>query len=83
MVAQASILGRVIDFLSNQPTDQEIIALRATEEEEERVDYLSGLQNMGEISKEEREELYNSFLAEYILGIAKANALGRAKKAQN
>lgn len=83
MVAQASILGRVIDFISSQPTDQQIIALRATEEEEERVDYLSGLKNTGVITKEQEVELYNSFLAEYILGIAKANALGRAKEGGN
>lgn len=83
MVAQVSILGRFIDFLSSQPTDEEILAIKATEEEEGRVDYLSNLDNHGEITDEESKELYNSLLAEYIMGIAKANALGRMKRQQN
>ncbi len=83
MVAEQSILGRLIDFLSSQPTDQEIIAIKATEEEEERVDHLAAQKNEGVISKAEDEELYNSLLAEYIMGIAKANAYGRLKRAEN
>jgi len=83
MVAQVSILGRLIDFLSSQPSTEEIIAIKATEEEEKRVDYLSRRKNSGEITPAEKEELYNSLLAEYIMGIAKANAYGRLNAAAN
>lgn len=83
MVAEISILGRVISLLSSQPTDEAIIALKATEEEEERVDYLASLKNEGDISKEEEEELYNALLAEYVIGIAKSNAFARLNNIAN
>ncbi|MFK8163041.1 MAG: hypothetical protein AB8H12_11315 [Lewinella sp.] len=82
MVAEISILGRVISLLSSQPTDEAIIALKATEEEE-RVNYLANLKNEGAISKEEKEELYNALLAEYVIGIAKSNAFARMNNTAN
>lgn len=83
MVAEISILGRVISLLSSQPTDEAIIALKATEAEEERVDHLASLKNEGTITKEEKEELYNAFLAEYVIGIAKSNAFARMNNTAN
>ena len=77
MVIQLSALGRVIDFLSSQPRDEDILELKATPEEEERVDILSSLKNEGVITQEQRDELHNCLLAEYVMGIAKANACGR------
>ncbi|MFT5997882.1 MAG: hypothetical protein ACI81P_000327 [Neolewinella sp.] len=83
MAAEISILGRVISLLSSQPTDEAIIALKATEAEEERVDYLANLKNEGAITKEEREELYNALLAEYVIGIVKSNAFARMNNKAN
>lgn len=84
MVAEISILGRIVGLLSNQPTDEAIIALKATEVEEERVDYLASIKNEGTISEEEEEEeLYNALLAEYLIGIAKSNAFARMNRASN
>ncbi|WP_020568405.1 hypothetical protein [Neolewinella persica] len=83
MAAEISILGRVISLLSSQPTDEAIIALKATEAEEERVDYLANLKNEGAIIKEEKEELYNALLAEYVIGIAKSNAFARMNSTVN
>lgn len=83
MVAQISTLGRLIDFLSSQPSDEDILSMKATEEEEDRVDHLSALKNEGNISQEEEQELYNALLAEYIMGIAKANAYGRVNNIAN
>lgn len=83
MVAEISILGRVISLLSSQPTDEAIIALKATEAEEERVDHLASLKNAGTITEEEKEELYNAFLAEYVIGIAKSNAFARVNNTAN
>lgn len=79
MVAEISILGRVISLLSSQPTDEAIIAIKATEEEE-RVDHLANLKNEGAITN---EELYNALLAEYVIGIAKSNAFARMNRAAN
>lgn len=83
MVAEISILGRVISLLSSQPTDEAIMAIKATEAEEERVDYLASLKNEGAITKEEKEELYNVLLAEYVIGIAKSNAFARMNNTAN
>lgn len=83
MVAQVSILGRFIDFLSSQPTDEEILAVKASMEEEERFEFLSDLDNRGEATDEEEKEFYNAVLAEYIMGIGKANALSRMKASRN
>jgi len=83
MVAQISALGRIIDFLSSQPTDEAILSMKANDTEEDRVDQLSALKNEGTISPEEDQELYNALLAEYIMGIAKANAYGRINNTVN
>ena len=83
MVAQLSALGRVIDFLSSRPDDEDILNLKATPEEEQRIDLLSSLRNEGLISQEQRDELHNCLLAEYVMGIAKANAYGRLNSSSN
>jgi hypothetical protein len=41
------------------------------------------LKNEGAITKEEREELYNALLAEYVIGIVKSNAFARMNNKAN
>ena len=80
MVAQISIFGRAIEFLASQPVDEDIINFKATDEEEERVDYLSARKQQGTISADEAEELHNSLLVEYMMGTAKVKAFSRMEK---
>ena len=77
MVAQVSIFDRAVELLASQPSDEEIIAFKATAEEEARVDRLSALRAGNAITDDEEEELRNSLLVEYMMGIAKAKAFGR------
>jgi len=83
MVAELSILSRIFDFLSRMPSAEDIVALKATQEEEERFTRLSERSNSGSATQEEEEELEKILLAQHLMIIAKANALGILKRAQS
>lgn len=83
MVAELSILSRIFDFLSRMPSAKEIVALKATQEEEDRFAYLSARSNSGTATEEEEDELEKTLLAQHLMIIAKANALGVLKRAQS
>ena len=83
MIAELSFLSRVFDFMSQMPSAEDIVAIKATPDEEERFTYLSLRRNEGITTKEEEEELKEMLLAQHLMIIAKANALGVLKQAQN
>lgn len=83
MVAELSILSRVVDFLSRFPSPAEVLSIKATSEEEDRIDYLIERKNSGGISELETDELKESLIAQHLMVIAKANALGVIKRLQS
>ena len=80
MVAELSILSRIVDFLSRVPSPAEVVSIRATQEEEQRLDYLSEKQRAGTITAAEADELKECLIAQRLMVIAKANALGSMKR---
>lgn len=83
MVATGSILTRIFSFISQRPADEEIIALRANLEEEERIQYLNERLLQGALSIAEDQELKEFLLAQHLMVIAKAQAVLRIKAAAN
>jgi len=83
MVAEISILGRIVDFLSSAPDDEAIISIKATRSEIDRLDHLETLRREGSISETELNELNATLIAEQMMVIAKANAYGRLKRTSN
>jgi len=69
--------------MSQQPSDEDIVNIKATEEEEERLDYLSTRSHENQISPEEQDELNEFLLAQHLMVIAKGYALGRLKISAN
>jgi hypothetical protein len=80
MVAELSLLSRMFDFMSRQPSAEEIADIKTTEKEEDRLDYLSMRSHTDQLSEEESEELKEYLLAQHLMVIAKANALGKLKR---
>lgn len=78
-----SLLTRMFDVMSQQPSDQEIVDIKATEEEEERLNYLSNRSHDNQLTSEEDDELKELLSAQYLMIIAKGFALGRLKRAAN
>ena len=81
VIAEASLLSRMFDFLSRQPTAEAIVALKTMPSEEARWDYLDAKSSAGELTDEENDELKEYLLAQHLMIIAKANALGKLNQA--
>lgn len=84
MVAQLSLLTRIFEFMSRQPTDEEILNIKASSEEEARLEYLASrnLDSEG-LSEREQDELKEFLLAQHLMIIAKGHASGRLKAVAN
>ena len=81
MIAEASLMSRVMDCLTDFPSPQEVIAFRASAEEEARIDYLAN-KHVGEgLTNEELEEYEACILANRMMSLAKIRAQVRLRKA--
>lgn len=67
----------MIDFMAGAPSPQEIMAIKATPAENERITYLLSLNTAGKISREEEKELDVILMANRIMTRAKAIAYGK------
>ena len=81
MVAEVSILTRFVEFLSESPSPDAILALKATKEEEERVAYLQSRLGSEPYDEDLNRELDNYLLAEQLMVVAKAKAYRKLKEA--
>lgn len=77
MVADINIFNRFFYFLIDQPSPEEIIAFRATEEESERMAELIEKNREQGLSPEERREVEYFNKVEHLVRIAKARAFGK------
>ena len=75
MVAELSLLSRMVDFLSTAPAPADIVVVKAKEAEEARMDYLTERKSDGSITPDEADELKECLLAHHMMVIAKGNAL--------
>ncbi|MBE0690488.1 MAG: hypothetical protein IH587_10255, partial [Anaerolineae bacterium] len=54
-----SVFGEITDFLATNPTPEEIIAYRLPDDLQERTHHLLELNGEGELSPEERDEMFD------------------------
>jgi len=83
MVAELSILSRVVNFLSRFPSPAQVVELKATKAEEDRIDLLIEKKNSEVIEEFEADELKECLIAQHLMVIAKANALGVLNRSKN
>lgn len=81
MVAQISVFEELIALLSGASTPQQVIALRASEPEERRMDELVSKKHTGKLNHQETLELHEYLLAEELIGLAKAHAFRKLRAA--
>jgi len=74
MVAQISVFQELISMLSRASSPQEVLALKASAEEEQRMDVLIKKKHTGRLTGDETLELHEYLLAEELIGLAKAYA---------
>jgi hypothetical protein len=75
MVLEVDALDRVFHLLASFPTPEEVLLLKAIEEESQRFDFLLDKNRESTLSVQETEELNKFVLAERYMRMAKAKAL--------
>lgn len=78
MVAELSLLNRVVDILSDAPSADTIMSIHPTKSEKERLDFLLEKNEEGTLTTNEKEELETFLFADHLVGMAKAKAYKRA-----
>lgn len=73
-LAEIPILSRLVRVLAHAPTPEAIMAIRTTEEEEERLDELRDRMHSVGLSSEEEDEIRFFLFAEHIVKMAKIEA---------
>lgn len=79
MVAQMTLLDRMIDFMASAPSTREILEMKATPSENERISYLLQLNREGKLGRDEKRELDAIEMAEHIMRRAKSAAFRKTK----
>lgn len=72
--AQLPILSQLVRVLASAPSPEEIMAIRATDKEEERLDELMRIMHSTGLTASEEKELEMFQLAEHLVEIAKIEA---------
>lgn len=70
----------VLELLANQPTPEQVLALRPSPELQERVDTLLARSKDGELSQQEEAELDRYLVIEHLVRLAKAHAYKQSAK---
>ncbi|MCC6802794.1 MAG: hypothetical protein IT319_07915 [Anaerolineae bacterium] len=73
-IKPASAQDEVYEFLTSQPTPEEIIGFRPSEEAEERLGYLLDTNQTDRLTKEERVELDEYLKLEHFMRMLKIKA---------
>jgi hypothetical protein len=76
-----SVFGEITDFLATNPTPQEIIAYRLPDDLQERAHYLLELNGEGELTPEERDEMFDFVRVDQMMSLLKAKMRLKIKKA--
>ncbi|MBI5667266.1 MAG: hypothetical protein HZC41_04595 [Chloroflexi bacterium] len=76
-VQRVSVQDEIYDFLTSQPTPQQIIAFRPSEESQERMSYLLEANRNGTLTEAETAELDEYMNIEHFMRMLKAKARQR------
>jgi len=79
MVVEISLLGRALDTILGASSPQEIMSIRATADEENRLNLLTEKHRQDRLSREEKEEFDAFFLAEHFIQLAKSRAYAQMR----
>ena len=83
LVAEVDLLNRFFNFLMRNPSPEEIMSLRASEEENLRFEHLSAKNATGNISFDEKLELEYFLKAEHLIRMAKIKAFSEQNNQEN
>lgn len=78
-LAEIPVLSRLVRVLANAPSPQEIMDIRTTEEEEDRLRVLKEKLHSSGLSEEEEHEVQFYLFAEHIVKMAKIEAYQRLR----
>jgi len=78
-LAEIPVLSRMVDVLANSPTPEEIMAIRTTDEEQDRLSELRDRMHSVGLSREEEDEIRFFLFAEHIVKMAKIRAHQRMR----
>lgn len=79
-VYRSPIYDRLLDYIVAKATPQDILAFKATDEEQERIDKLLDRNNAGILTPQERAELDEMVAYDELVSILKARALVALKR---
>lgn len=71
---QQSIFTEIADFITSQPTLEDIIAYHISPSQQERIDDLLDRNREGTLSSEERQEMEMYLIISHVMSLAKAKA---------
>lgn len=71
---QQSIFSELADFITSQPTLEDIIAYHISPSQQERIDDLLDRNREGMLSSEERQEMETYLIISHVMSLAKAKA---------
>lgn len=80
MVAELSVLRRVVDIIADAPAPEVIMGISLTDEEMARYEALCEKNEEGTLNSDETEELDTFLFADHFVGMAKAKAYGKLDK---
>ncbi len=76
----AQVYRYVLDFLTSQPTPEQIAAFRPTQDMQARLMYLIAKERDGDLKQEEQQELSEYERIEHLIVMFKAGALSRPQQ---
>ncbi len=76
-----SVFSEITDFLATNPTPEEIIAYRLSDDLEARAHELLELNGEGELTDEERDEMFDFVRVDEMMSLLKAKMKLKLKKA--
>lgn len=71
---QQSIFTEIADFITSQPTLEEIVAYRISASQQDYIDNLLERNREGQLSAEERQEMESFLAISHLMSLAKAKA---------
>ncbi len=71
---QQSIFIEIADFITSQPTLEDIIAYHISPSQQERIDDLLDRNREGTLSSDERQEMETYLIISHVMSLAKAKA---------
>lgn len=74
MTAAPRVYDEMVDFITSEISPEKIIAFKASDKLQRRVEKLISKEKSGEISEEEKSELDHYMFLEHIMILAKAYA---------